>query len=103
MLTSYRSRAGINGVGTGFYHLPLEVEFTRAPNPPRGCSQTTNRLWDLLSRAEAYASVSFLFVGFLLLYRHMWQPRGSAPKGWYDVMAVMIGFSAMARDVSRAE
>jgi len=31
---SYGSRAGINGVGTGFYHLPLEVEFPRAPNPP---------------------------------------------------------------------
>jgi len=35
---SYGSRAGINGVGTGFYHLPLEVEFPRAPNPPWGCS-----------------------------------------------------------------
>jgi hypothetical protein len=31
---SYGSRAGINGVGTGFCHLPLEVEFPRAPNPP---------------------------------------------------------------------
>jgi len=42
------------------------------------------------------------FVGFLLLYRRMWQPRGSAPKGGDDVMAVMIRFSAMAPDVSRA-
>ena len=32
----------------------------------------------------------------------MWQPRGSAPEGGDDVMAVMIRFSLMARDVSRA-
>ena len=38
LLTSYGSRASIHGVGTGFYHLPLEVEFHSAPNPPRGCS-----------------------------------------------------------------
>jgi len=35
---SYESRAGINGVAMGFYHLPLEVEFPRAPNPPWGYS-----------------------------------------------------------------
>jgi len=32
-----------------------------------------------------------------LVYIRMWQPRGSAPKGGDDVMAVMIRFSAMAR------
>jgi len=37
LLTSYGSWAGINGVGMGFHHLPLEVEFPRAPNPLRGC------------------------------------------------------------------
>jgi len=26
----------INGVGMGFYHLPMEVEFPRAPDPPKG-------------------------------------------------------------------
>jgi hypothetical protein len=41
------------------------------------------------------------FMGFWE-YRHMWQTRGSAPKGADDVMAVMIRFSAMAQDVSRA-
>jgi hypothetical protein len=30
------SRPGTNGVGMGFYHLPLEVEFPRAPDPPKG-------------------------------------------------------------------
>jgi len=56
----------------------------------------------LLSRAEAYAWVLFLFVGFILLYICMWQPRGSAPEWRDDVMAVMIRFSPMTRDVSRA-
>ena len=42
------------------------------------------------------------FVGFFLLYRRMWQPRGSAPKGGDEIMAVMIRFLAIARDVSRA-
>jgi hypothetical protein len=27
---------GTNGVGTGFYHLPMEVEFPRAPDSPKG-------------------------------------------------------------------
>ena len=30
------SRPGTNGVGTGIYHLPMEVEFPRAPDLPRG-------------------------------------------------------------------
>ena len=30
------SRPSTNGVGMGFYHLPLEVEFPRAPDPPKG-------------------------------------------------------------------
>jgi len=29
-------RPGTNGVGMGFYHLPMEVEFPRAPDPPKG-------------------------------------------------------------------
>jgi hypothetical protein len=33
-LLAYVSQPGINGVGTGFYHLPLGVELTGAPNPP---------------------------------------------------------------------
>jgi hypothetical protein len=30
------SRPGTNGVSTGFYHLLMEVEFPRAPDPPKG-------------------------------------------------------------------
>ena len=37
-LLSYGSRAGINAVGTGFYHLPLGDEFPGALNPPWGWS-----------------------------------------------------------------
>ena len=33
-LLSYGSWAGINGVSTGFYHLPVEVEFPHGPHPP---------------------------------------------------------------------
>jgi hypothetical protein len=51
---------------------------------------------------EAYALALFIFLGSFLLYIRMWQPRGSASKGGDDVMAVMIRFSALARDVSRA-
>jgi len=37
-LLSYGSQASINGVGMGFYHLPLEVEFPCALNQLWGCS-----------------------------------------------------------------
>jgi hypothetical protein len=30
------SRPGTNGVGTDFYHLPLEVEFSRVLDRPKG-------------------------------------------------------------------
>jgi len=33
-LTADGSWASINGVGTGFYHIPLEVVFPHAQNPP---------------------------------------------------------------------
>jgi len=46
--------------------------------------------------------LGFVFLWIFLLYRRMWQPRGSAPEGGDDVMAVSIRFSAMARAVLRA-
>jgi hypothetical protein len=33
----FGSQPGTNGVGTGFYHLPMEVEFPHAPDSPKGC------------------------------------------------------------------
>jgi len=35
-LLFFGSRPGTNGVGMGFYHQPMEVEFPRAPDPPKG-------------------------------------------------------------------
>ena len=35
-LLFFGSGPGSNDVGTGFYHLPLEVEFTGVPDPPKG-------------------------------------------------------------------
>jgi len=32
----FGSRPGTNGVGTGFYHLPMKVEFPCALDPPKG-------------------------------------------------------------------
>jgi len=45
------SRPGINGVGTGFFHLLLEVEFPRAPDQPKG-------------RPEWYRSVAGLMISY---------------------------------------
>jgi len=36
LLLFFGSRPGTNGVGTGFYHLLMEAEFPRAPDPPKG-------------------------------------------------------------------
>ena len=36
LLLFFGSRPGTNGVGMGFYHQPMEVEFPRAPDPPKG-------------------------------------------------------------------
>ena len=46
--------------------------------------------------------LGFVFLLGFFCHIRMWQPRGSAPKGGDDVMAVMIRFSPMAQDVSRA-
>jgi len=47
----FGSRPGTNGVGTGFYHLPMEVEFPRAPDPPKG------RYWALPIGCGTYGFV----------------------------------------------
>jgi len=53
------------------------------------------------SGTEAYVFGVCFSHGVFLVYTSMWHPRGSAPEGG-DVMTVMIGFSPIARDVSRA-
>jgi len=36
LLLFFGSRPGTNGVGTGFYHQSMDVEFPRVPDPPKG-------------------------------------------------------------------
>jgi hypothetical protein len=36
LLLFFGSRPGPSGVGTGFYHQSMDVEFPRAPDPPKG-------------------------------------------------------------------
>jgi len=36
VLLFFGSRPGTNGVGTGFYHLLMEVEFPSVPDSPKG-------------------------------------------------------------------
>jgi hypothetical protein len=46
-----------------------------------------DRLWDLSSRTEAYATGSYSSRGFFGFYVRIWQPRGSAVREGDDVMA----------------
>jgi hypothetical protein len=39
LLLFFGSRPSINGVGTGFYHQSMDVEFPHAPDPPKGRHQ----------------------------------------------------------------
>jgi hypothetical protein len=39
LLLFFGSRPSINGVGMGFYHQSMDVEFPHAPDPPKGRHQ----------------------------------------------------------------
>jgi len=90
-LLFFGSRPSTNSVGTGFYHLPLEVEFPRAPDPLTGHRE---RYWSVVGLMGSYDCVRgpviwllpFRVFPFLLLYGVM-QPRRSAPKEGDNVMA----------------
>ena len=36
LLLFFGFQPGTNGVGTGVYHQSMDVEFPRAPDPPKG-------------------------------------------------------------------
>jgi len=59
--SSFGSRPGTNGVGTGFCHLPLEVEFPRAPDPPNDSQIVRDRAWDFVIVRGHTRAVSFEF------------------------------------------
>ena len=81
--SSFGSRPGTNGVGTGFYHLPLEVEFPRAPDPPNNYQTVPDQAWDFVIVWGRTRAFSF---EFCCMYKG-WQPESSALKRRDDVTA----------------
>jgi len=81
--SSFGSRPGTNGVGTGFYHLPLEVEFPRAPDPPNDYRMVPDRAWDFVIVRGRTRAFSF---EFRCMYGG-WQPGSSALKRGDNVTA----------------
>jgi len=70
----------------GFYHLPLELEFPRAPDPPKGRPVRYRSVAGLI-RSYEYVCRTFVWLfSFLSLYGGL-QPRGSALKDGDDVTA----------------
>lgn len=93
----YGSTTGINGVGTGFYHLPLGVEFPLAPIAPWDWSQVTDQLWDL---RKSYGGIRiwvlFPYVVYIVIYI-CGSPEGSAPTGggwWHGSHDEVLGNAA---------
>jgi hypothetical protein len=78
------SRAGINGVGMGFYHLPQQVEFPRAPDPPKGQPYVVPIGSGIYEAVRGRMSLDLLSFSS---HVRVWQPRGSAAREGDDVMA----------------
>jgi hypothetical protein len=73
------------------------------------CTESAVRLLighcSVVGLIQSWGGVCICLVSFLLgflVYKHRWQSRGSVPELVDNVMAVMIRFSAMARDESEA-
>ena len=89
LLLFFGSRPGTNGVGTGFYHQPMEVEFSRAPDPPNGRPEWYRSVAGLMNsyqyvrgrKAQCFLPFPFLFSCTVM------QPRRSAPKEGDNVTA----------------
>jgi len=62
------SRPGTNGVGMSFYHLPLEVEFPRAPNPPKGHPRAEPTGRGIYEAVQGRTSLDLYFFPSLLMY-----------------------------------
>ena len=90
LLLFFGSRPGIYCVGTGFYHLLMEVEFPRTPDPPKGHHSAVpigSGTYDCVrvrTRQECIM-LSFPFLSFSLV--RFVQPRRCAPKERDNVTA----------------
>jgi len=89
--SSFGSRPGTNGVGTGFYHLPLEVEFPRAPDPPNDYRIVPDWAWDFVIVRGHTRAFSF---EFCCMYGG-WQPGSSALKRGDNGTARHVIFPAL--------
>ena len=59
--SSFGSRPGTNGICTGYHHLPLVVEFPRAPDPPNDYRMVPDRAWDFVILRGRTRAFSFEF------------------------------------------
>jgi hypothetical protein len=75
-LLFFGSQPGTNGVGMGFYHLPLKVEFPRAPDAPKSCPVQYRLVAGLM---DWYEYVHGTFVWLLPFFPFLVQ--GSAAQG----------------------
>jgi hypothetical protein len=74
-LLFFGSRPGTNGVGMGFYHLPLEVVFSRARDRPKGRPVRYQSEAGLIRSYEYVRRTFVSLISFLSLYGWL-QPRG---------------------------
>ena len=63
LLLFFGSQPGTNGIGTGFYHQPMEVEFPRAPDPPKGRHELYRSVVGLMG---SYDCVRRMIVSFFV-------------------------------------
>jgi len=100
-LLSSGFRAGINGVGTGIYHLLRQAKRRYSVPVDRICREAAHKALIGCGTCQVERRrtnwLCFFWYGVCSLYIRMRQPRGSAPKGGDDVMAVEIRFSPVAR------
>jgi len=89
--SSFGSRPGTNGVGTGFYHLAVEVQFPCVPDPPYGYRMVPDRAWDFVIVRGHMRRLSF---EFHCMYGGS-QPGSSALKRGDNVMARHVICSAL--------
>jgi hypothetical protein len=80
------SQPGTNGVGMGFHHRSLEVEFLHAPDPPRGQPAAVWISSGIYEAVRGHMRLDLYFL-FFSSYIWVWQPWGSAAREDDEVRA----------------